>query len=198
MARTVSTRVALGVIGVGLVLAAAGCGGGRAGASRTATTVAAAGPASVPSTISLTSPVMTPGRPVPSRFTCDGLDDPPPLRWSGVPAGTAELALLLEDQSARGESGAPFVHWSLFGIPPSATQVGGGGKRGTTDFHQLSYGGPCPPDNEPAHHYVFTIYALRAPLDLPEGAPPPDVRAAIGRAALAQGRLAVTYTRGSG
>jgi Raf kinase inhibitor-like YbhB/YbcL family protein len=141
---------------------------------------------------------MAPGRPVPRRFTCDGLDDPPPLRWSGVPAGSAELALLLEDQSARGESGAPFVHWSLFGIPPSATQVPGGGKRGTNDFHQPAYGGPCPPDNDPAHHYVFTLYALRAPLDLPDGAPPRDVRAAIARAALAQGRLAVTYTRGAG
>jgi Raf kinase inhibitor-like YbhB/YbcL family protein len=115
-----------------------------------------------------------------------------------VPAGSAELALLLEDQSARGESGAPFVHWSLFGIPPSATQVPGGGKRGTNDFHQPAYGGPCPPDNDPAHHYVFTLYALRAPLDLPDGAPPRDVRAAIARAALAQGRLAVTYTRGAG
>jgi Raf kinase inhibitor-like YbhB/YbcL family protein len=152
----------------------------------------------VPASISLTSPVLAPGRPMPGRFTCDGPDDPPPLRWSGVPPGTAELALLLEDQSAQGESGGPFVHWSLFGIPASATQVPPGAKQGTNDLHQLTYGGPCPPDNDPAHRYVFTLYALRAPLDLPDGAPPPDLRAAIARAASAQGRLTVTYARGGG
>ena len=198
MGRTVSSRVAVGVVGVGLALASVGCGGGSSGASQARTTPTAAGRTTVPASISLTSPVLTQGRPVPARFTCDGLDDPPPLRWSGVPSGTAELALLLEDQSAQGESGGPFVHWSLFGIPASATQVPRGGKEGTNDFHQLAYGGPCPPDNDPAHRYVFTLYALRAPLDLPNGAPPADLRAAIGRAASAQGQLAVTYTRGSG
>lgn len=199
MGRTVSNRTAVGVMGVGLVLAFAGCGGGSSGESPATATPTTAAPPSVPAGIRLTSPVLAEGRPVPSRFTCDGPDDPPPLRWSGVPAGTAELALLLEDRDSRGDSGAPFLHWSLFGIPPSVTQVpGGGGKPGTNDFHQLTYGGPCPPDNDPAHHYVFTLYALRAPLDLPDGAPPDDLRAAIGRSASAQGQLHVTYTRGGG
>jgi Raf kinase inhibitor-like YbhB/YbcL family protein len=112
-----------------------------------------------------------------------------------VPAGAAGLALLLEDMDARGESGDPFVHWSVFGVPPSAVQVPPAHRRGTNDFHQLDYSGPCPPQNDPAHHYVFTLYALRYPLDVPDGSPPGDVRAAIARAAVAQGRLAVTYTR---
>ena len=199
MGRTVSNRGAVWAAGVGLVLACAGCGGGSSGESHATTTPTTVAPASLPTSIRLTSPVLAEGRPVPSRFTCDGPDDPPPLRWSGVPAGTAELALLLEDRSSRGDSGGPFVHWSVFGIPPSATQVpSGGGKPGTNDFHQLTYGGPCPPDNDPAHRYVFTLYALRAPLGLPDGAPPGDLRAAIGRSASAQGQLTVTYTRGGG
>jgi Raf kinase inhibitor-like YbhB/YbcL family protein len=179
----------------------AGCGGGSGGssASRPVTTApASSARLSVPSSINLTSPALAPGRPVPRGFTCDGQDDTPPLRWSGVPAGTAELALLFEDMDARGETGDPFLHWSVFGIPASATQVPGAAKRGTNDFHQLDYNGPCPPQNDPAHHYVFTLYALRAPLDLPAGSPPADVRAAIARAASAQGRLAVTYTRAGG
>jgi Raf kinase inhibitor-like YbhB/YbcL family protein len=178
----------------------AGCGGGSGGssASRPATTATTSAGLSVPASIGLTSPVLASGRPVPRRFTCDGQDDTPPLRWSGVPAGTAELALLFEDMNARGETGDPFVHWSVFGIPASATQVPRGAKRGTNDFHQLDYNGPCPPQNDPAHHYVFTLYALRTPLGLPEGSPPADVRAAIARAASAQGRLAVTYTRAGG
>jgi Raf kinase inhibitor-like YbhB/YbcL family protein len=198
MARTVSSWAAVGAVGFGLALASVGCSGSSSGASQASTTPTTAGTTTLPASISLTSPVLAQGRPVPSRFTCDGPDDPPPLRWSGVPPGTAELALLLEDQNAQGESGGPFVHWSLFGIPASATQVPPGAKQGTNDFHQLTYGGPCPPDNDPAHRYVFTLYALRAPLDLPDGAPPPDLRAAIARAASAQGRLTVTYTRGGG
>jgi len=138
MGRTVSSRAAVGVVGFGLALACVGCGGGSSGTSPAGTTPTTAGRTTVPASISLTSPVLAQGRPMPRRFTCDGLDDPPPLRWSGVPTGTAELALLLEDQSARGESGGPFVHWSLFGIPASATQVPGGGKQGTNDFHQLT------------------------------------------------------------
>jgi len=198
MGRTVSSRAAIGVVGLGLALASVGCGGGSSGPSQASTTPTIAERTTVPASISLTSPVLAQGRPVPRRFTCDGLDDPPPLRWSGVPAGTAELALLLEDQNSQGESGAPFVHWSLFGIPPSATHVPPNARAGTNDFHQLTYGGPCPPDNDPAHRYVFTLYALRAPLDVPDGAPPTDLRAAIARAAFAQGRLTVTYTRGGG
>jgi Raf kinase inhibitor-like YbhB/YbcL family protein len=205
MPRTPSRRAGAGVAAA-LALAAVvlGCGGGSgssgSSASRAASAPTSAAKPSAPVSISLTSPVLTAGRPVPKQFTCDGMDDQPPLRWSGVPAGTAQLALLLEDLSARGDSGDPFVHWSLFAIPPSATQPPAHGvKSGTTDFHQVGYGGPCPPDNDPAHHYVFTLYALRSPLDVPDGSPPADVRAAIARAGvLAEGRLEVTYTRGGG
>ena len=187
-----------GVAGVvaALALALAGCGGGGSSSPTRATTPTAAARSSVPATIALSSPAFANGGPIPRRFTCDAQDVTPPLRWSGVPAGTAELALTLEDENARGESGAPFVHWSVFGIPPAATSVPPKAKTGTTDFHETHYGGPCPPDNDPAHRYVFTVYALRAPLDLPDGAPTDDVRAAIARTASAQGRLTVIYVRG--
>ena len=204
MPRTPSRRSRVAVAAALVLTAAtAGCGGGGGSSSSSAASspTAPTTPANprVPATIGLTSPAVASGRAIPKQYTCDGLDSPPPLRWSGLPAGTAELALLLEDLNSRGDSGGPFVHWSVFAIPPSAAQVPSGGvKRGTNDFHELGYGGPCPPDNDPAHHYVFTLYALRAPLDVPDGSPPADLRAAIARAALAQGRLAVTYTRGGG
>ena len=44
----------------------------------------------------LTSPAFTHGSPIPPRYTCDGEDVSPPLEWSGVPAGTRSLALLVE------------------------------------------------------------------------------------------------------
>jgi Raf kinase inhibitor-like YbhB/YbcL family protein len=196
MPGTPSSRNLAG-LAVALAFAGAGCGsGGASSGSTPATTPTAPARRPVPVTIRLTSPVVADGRPIPRRFTCDAQDNAPPLRWSGVPGGTAQLALVLEDDSARGESGGPFVHWSVFGIPPSATEVPGGARQGTTDFHETHYGGPCPPDNDPPHRYVFTLYALRAPLELPAGAPPPDLRAAIARTAATHGRLTFTYARG--
>src|SRR2546421_12592692 len=99
MGRTVSSRAAVVMVGMGLALASVGCGGGSSGTSAAQTTPTTAGRTTVPASISLTSPVLAQGRPVPRRFTCGGLDDPPPLRWSGGPPGTAELALLPEGQS---------------------------------------------------------------------------------------------------
>ena len=186
-----------------IVVAVAGCGGSSGSSSSSSTSKPSTAPTTqsgptVAAGINLSSPVLAQGRPVPRRYTCDGLDEAPPLRWSGVPAGTAGLALLLEDLNSRGDSGAPFVHWSLFGIPASATRVPSNATEGTNDFHEVTYGGPCPPDNDPAHRYVFTLFALRAPLDVPPGSPPSDVRAALARNATAEGRLTVTYTRGGG
>src|SRR5438874_1635695 len=40
------------------------------------------------------------------------------------------------------------------------------------DFGDARYDGPCPPTNLPpnVHHYVFTVYALRAELSVPSSA----------------------------
>jgi phosphatidylethanolamine-binding protein (PEBP) family uncharacterized protein len=38
-----------------------------------------------------------------------------------------------------------------------------------SDFSSKSYGGPCPPQGDAPHHYVFTVYALKVvELELPE------------------------------
>src|SRR5690349_4221307 len=107
---TPSVRSLAGVAAL-LALALAGCGGGGgSGGPASATTPATSARSSVPATIALSSPAFANGGPIPRRFTCDADDVAPPLSWSGVPAGTAELALVLEDENARGGSGAPFMH----------------------------------------------------------------------------------------
>src|SRR2546423_3486675 len=66
--------------------------------------------------ISVTSSAFDGGQAVPVKYTCEGDNVPPPLRWSGAPAGTTEVALVLEDPDApRGT----FVHWIVLGLPPS-------------------------------------------------------------------------------
>jgi len=70
----------------------------------------------------LSSPAFAEGGPIPKDYTCDGADQTLPVAWSGVPEGTAELALIMDDPDARG-----FVHWVVVGIPPTAMGIEGDG-----------------------------------------------------------------------
>ena len=154
-------------------------------------------PPSAPDRIRLTSPAFAPGAPIPQRFTCDGEDVSPPLEWSGVPAGTGSLALLVEDPDA---GDGTFVHWTLFAIAPSDTgvpegELSPGAREGENSFGDRGYGGPCPPEGDPPHRYVFTLYALRKPPELDAGASPGQVRAAIADQAIARGRLTGRFER---
>jgi Raf kinase inhibitor-like YbhB/YbcL family protein len=183
---------------LGLCLALAGCGGedGGEGSGRPLTQ-AGDTPGAIPTTIRLTRSALREGRGFPRRHTCDDFNESPPLRWSGVPAGTTELALVMRDESAPDGS---FAHWVVLGIPPStrgiaAGTVPTGARRGRNDFRQRGYGGPCPPFADEPHRYAITLYALRGRLEAPEGAPLRDVQPAIDRLAIAQGRLTGTYER---
>src|SRR5262249_18956339 len=73
-------------------------------------------PTEVPTmAFTLSSSAFSEGGAIPRQYTCDGADQTLPLSWSSVPAGTAELALVMDDPDARG-----FVHWVVVGIPPTA------------------------------------------------------------------------------
>src|ERR1700704_3987799 len=39
---------------------------------------------------------------IPELYTCEGEDVPPPLAWSGAPAGTKSFALIVDDPDAPG------------------------------------------------------------------------------------------------
>ena len=154
-------------------------------------------PPAAPSGIVLTSAAFRPGAPIPKRYSCDGPGVSPPLAWSRVPRHARELALLVEDPDA---SGGTFVHWSLWGMPPSTRRLAEGAdtsayRVGKNSFGDSRYGGPCPPGGDSAHRYVFTLYALSRPLGLAGGAEPDDVRGAIAKAAIARGTLTGTYDR---
>jgi phosphatidylethanolamine-binding protein (PEBP) family uncharacterized protein len=50
---------------------------------------------------------------IPSRYTCDGDEVSPPLRWTNVPEEARSLALLVGDPDApRGV----FTHWVAWGL----------------------------------------------------------------------------------
>jgi Raf kinase inhibitor-like YbhB/YbcL family protein len=145
----------------------------------------------------LTSAAFGEGDAIPREFSCDGADVSPPLSWTGVPAGTAALVLVVDDPDAR-----DFVHWIVLdlpgengdlpkGVPPTAPSP----KQGTNDFGRVGWGGPCPPSG--THRYRFTLTAIGAPLGLDDHPSGDDVRDALARATvLGQSTLMGAYGRG--
>jgi Raf kinase inhibitor-like YbhB/YbcL family protein len=178
-------RALLAIPPIGLALAA--CGGDRVEGP----------PPAAPDRITLASTAFRDGATIPRRFSCDGDDVSPPLDWKGVPEKTRELALLMEDPDAPGGT---FVHWVLFKLAPdrdgvAEAEVPQGARQGKNSRGDSGYAGPCPPEGDAPHHYEFVLYALDAPLDLPDGAAADEVRAAVGDTALARGELVGRFGR---
>jgi Raf kinase inhibitor-like YbhB/YbcL family protein len=112
------------------------------------------------------------GASIARRFSCDGEDLSPILRWSGEPSETRSFALILDDPDAPG---GVWNHWLLWDIPSDVHSLPEGedslGKAGTNDFGRRGYGGPCPPRGGGPHRYFFRLFALNVPtLGLPQGA----------------------------
>jgi len=120
-------------------------------------------------TLALSSPAFSAGGDIPSSYTCDGADISPALKFSGLPAATESLVLIVDDPDAP-DPKAPrmtWVHWVLYNIPPSITglpenvgraQLPSGTLEGVNDWQRTGYGGPCPPIGR--HRYFFKLYAL--------------------------------------
>jgi Raf kinase inhibitor-like YbhB/YbcL family protein len=122
-------------------------------------------------TFALMSSDFADGQKIPRALTCEGSDLSPALSWTGVPAGTKSLALVVDDPDAP-DPKAPkmvWVHWILYNLPPSTTRLEQGVQRlpdgtreGLNDWKRTGYGGPCPPIGR--HRYFHTLYALDAVL----------------------------------
>lgn len=147
--------------------------------------------------IQLTSPAFDDGGTIPERHVRLGGNVSPPLAWSGVPAGTIELALLVQDPDAP--SGT-FTHWVVARLAPDLEaleegQLPDGAVEGSNDFGEEGYGGPQPPPGDPPHRYIFTLLALGEESGLAGGASAQDLHDAVQGKELAQGRLVGRYGR---
>jgi Raf kinase inhibitor-like YbhB/YbcL family protein len=119
--------------------------------------------------LALTSPAFAPNAPIPKQYTCEGADRAVPLTWSGLPAKSKSLVLIVDDPDAP-DPAAPqvtWVHWVLYNIPATATglregvtsaTLPPGTREGLNDWKRSGYGGPCPPIGR--HRYVHKLYAL--------------------------------------
>ncbi len=140
------------------------------------------------------------GETIPEKFTADGDDVSPPLRWGEPPTGTQSFAIVYEDPDAP--SGL-FTHWTAWnieadqrelkaGVSPTANTDGI--RQGANGFGGSGYGGPKPPPGKP-HRYRFRVYALDGRPDLRSGASRTEFDRAIDRHVLAEGMLIGKYGR---
>ena len=151
----------------------------------------------VPGGIRVTSPAFADGAAMPARFTQDGLKLSPPLTWSGIPAGTAALVLLVED--ADSPTPRPIVHAIAWDLPGTSDGLPEGalaspGSEGTVEevgkntFLRAGYLPPDPPKGHGPHRYLFQLYALNRHLGL-DGVP--------GRSALLEGMHGHVLAKGA-
>jgi hypothetical protein len=145
------------------------------------------------------------GDPVPKKYTGDGQDISPPLRFSGVPAEARELALIVDDPDAP--SPQPWVHWVMYKIPAEVDNLPEGvnpslrvsqpghALQGKNSWDRIGYGGPAPPEGHGTHHYYFKLYALDEPLSLEPGLDKEALLAAMKGHIITEAQVVGTYER---
>jgi Raf kinase inhibitor-like YbhB/YbcL family protein len=149
----------------------------------------------------LESPAFKEGRMIPRKYTCQGEDISPPLKWLDVPEGTKSFALTCDDPDAPL---IKFVHWVIYGIPlgknelpegiPKEEVLETGEKQGKDSAGKIGYRGPCPPGGRP-HRYYFRLYALDTELDIKPGVKKKKLLKAMEGHILAKAELMGKYAR---
>ena len=163
------------------------------------------------SVLKLSSQSFKDGAAIPKGHTGDGADVSPELNWKGVPSGTAEFALIVDDPDAPRPQ--PWVHWVVYGIGAECRSLGEGavisdsnadgtpitGPRpheGLNSWKTVGYRGPKPPTGDGVHHYNFTLYALDTSLGLgDQGVTKAQLLEALAGHVLAEAKLIGTYER---
>jgi Raf kinase inhibitor-like YbhB/YbcL family protein len=144
--------------------------------------------------LAIRSSAFDPHGQIPERHTGDGEDVAPALSWTGVPEGTASIAVVVHDPDAPLVDG--FTHWVAYGIPGDATGLpegGGGAVHGENSFGNRGYNGPMPPGGHGPHHYYFWVYALDEDLGLEPGLSRRELLARIEDHVIEQARVIGTY-----
>ena len=163
----------------------------------------------VPETILVTSKSFSHQARIPDRFIRSGNDLSPDLAWKGLPPGTRDVVVIVEDPDAPLPK--PFVHAIVYNLLPPTAEIPEGAipnaanKRerslelpfcvGKNTFGRTVYMGPAPVPGSGPHHYYFQVFALDSDLTFQQ---PPDrreiVRKMVGHV-LAKGVLVGTYER---
>ena len=147
----------------------------------------------------LTSPEVADGGALPQEFTGDGASATLPLAWSGAPEGTKSYAVIMHHLDPEGKIK---WYWTLYNIPAATKnlpknvqEVGVLGNNSVNG--KLGY---APPHSKGpgAKTYVYTVYALAAPVSLgllpPESVTRDVLLAAMKEKILGTAEMKVVYT----
>jgi Raf kinase inhibitor-like YbhB/YbcL family protein len=157
----------------------------------------------------LTSPAFEDSQTIPVAHAskrAGGRNQSPALDWSGVPSGTEQLLLVIEDSDVPMRE--PFIHCvalidrSMSGLPEGALNADtpAPGVQLLRSGTGRGYLGPAPIKGHGPHRYAFQLFALAKPLPPPsssttlESAKPRQVLATVADV-LARGRLDGLYER---
>lgn len=147
--------------------------------------------------MTLSSPALKPGPEsvslLPSTYTCAGKDTWPTLRWSGIPAGTAELVLLVLNLEPVNE--AFFFDWAVSNLDPDLEGLDSGALPkgaivGRNGFGENGYS-ICPQGGRET--YIFALYALPSSIPVRKGFDPAALRERILEVSGNSGLMAVSY-----
>ncbi len=135
-----------------------------------------------------------------------------------MPEGTGSFALVCHDPDAPAKGG--WTHWVIYNIPATHRRIargvrkklepahnmkpaqnvrirhtGANVRQGMNSWKKPGYGGPMPPKGHGEHRYVFTLYALKEDLDLPEGLSEDQLIKKMESSLLEKAELAGVYER---
>ena len=145
----------------------------------------------------LTSPVFDNGETIPQKYGYKNENQSIPLKITEIPDSTKSLALIMDDPDAMGVVGKIWVHWVLWNISPNTKEIFENSipeysVEGKTDFDEIGYGGPAPPDKE--HTYIFKLYALDTILNLKQGSTKVEVEESMMEHIISKARLEGKFT----
>jgi Raf kinase inhibitor-like YbhB/YbcL family protein len=150
--------------------------------------------------ITMKSSAFQDGQMIPAKYTCDGKNVSPPLKWGPVPDATMSIAVICEDPDApRGV----WDRWVMWNIPakrqeleeniPKIDELPDGVRQGVNSNGQIGYTGPYPPSG--THRYYFRLYALDKMLDLAGEVSKENLLDAMNGHVIAEGSIMGTYQR---
>ncbi len=138
------------------------------------------------SDFSITCSDFSEGDEIPKKFGYKFENEEPNISFNRPPSSTTTLALIMDDPDAMGAVGKVWVHWLQYHNLSAASPI-----EGKTDFGEIGYGGPAPPDKR--HTYIFKAYALDTELELKEGYSKQELENAMNGHIIAEAKLTGTF-----
>ena len=138
------------------------------------------------SDFSITCPDFNEGDEIPKKFGYKFENEEPNISFNRPPSNTTTLALIMDDPDAMGAVGKVWVHWLQYHNLTAASPI-----EGKTDFGEIGYGGPAPPDKR--HTYIFKAYALDIELELNEGFSKQELEDVMNGHIIAEAKLTGTF-----